>query len=149
VLKPTRHDKPEATTGDTMKVLQPASWARPRGYVNGIAASGTLVSLAGQVGWLPDHTWASSDVGDQVLQALKNIRELLAEAGGDPGHIVRLNLYMTDRDDYFAHGKAVGQAFREVLGDHRPPVTAVEVKSLMIDEAKVEIEALAVIPTTG
>ncbi|MCZ7563101.1 MAG: RidA family protein [Burkholderiales bacterium] len=129
-----------------MKVLQPGHWARPRGYVNGIAARGTLVALAGQVGWLSDHSWPSDDVGDQVLQALKNIRELLAEAGGTPQHIVRLNLYVRDRADYFAHGKQVGTAFREILGDHRPPVTAVEVQNLMVDEAKVEIEALAVIP---
>jgi len=129
-----------------MDILQPEEWARPRGYVSGIKARGSLVALAGQVGWNENQVFETDVIAEQVQAALKRVVRLLKEAGGGPEHIVRLNLFMTDRDAYFAEGKAIGAAFRAALGDHYPPVTAVEVRRLMADKAKVEIEALAVIP---
>lgn len=129
-----------------MKILQPEEWVRPRGYVSGIKTRGSLVALAGQVGWNDSQVFETDVIAEQVGTALKRIVRLLKEAGGGPEHIVRLNIFMTDRDAYFAEGKAIGAAFRAELGGHFPPITAVEVRKLMIDEAKVEIEALAVIP---
>ena len=129
-----------------MEILQPQGWAKPRGYVSGIKARGYFVALAGQVGWNENQVFETDVIAEQVRAALKRIVRLLNEAGGGPEHIVRLNMYMIDRDAYFAEGKAIGAAFRAELGDHSPPITAVEVSKLMVDEAKVEIEALAVIP---
>ncbi|MDP2621864.1 MAG: RidA family protein [Hyphomicrobiales bacterium] len=129
-----------------MEILQPQGWAKPRGYVSGIKARGYIVALAGQVGWNENQVFETDVIAEQVRAALKRIVRLLNEAGGGPEHIVRLNMYMIDRDAYFAEGKAIGAAFRAELGDHSPPITAVEVSKLMVDEAKVEIEALAVIP---
>lgn len=129
-----------------MKILQPQEWARPRGYVSGIKAKGSIVALAGQVGWNDNQIFETDVISEQVSAALKRIVRLLKEAGGGPEHIVRLNMFMTDRNAYFAQGKAIGAAFRAALGDHYPPITAVEVSRLMVNEAKVEIEALAVVP---
>jgi len=129
-----------------MEILQPEEWAKPRGYVSGIKARGSIVALAGQVGWNENQVFETGVIAEQVAAALKRVVRLLKEAGGGPEHIVRLDLFMTDRDAYFAEGKAIGAAFRAALGDHYPPITAVEVGRLMVDEAKVEIEALAVIP---
>ncbi|MDP2620764.1 MAG: RidA family protein [Hyphomicrobiales bacterium] len=129
-----------------MEILQPEEWAKPRGYVSGIKANGSIVALAGQVGWNENQVFETGMIAEQVAAALKRVARLLKEAGGGPEHIVRLDLFMTDRDAYFAEGKAIGAAFRAALGDHYPPITAVEVGRLMVDEAKVEIEALAVIP---
>ena len=129
-----------------MEILQPEEWAKPRGYVSGIKANGSIVALAGQVGWNENQVFETGMIAEQVAAALKRVVRLLKEAGGGPEHIVRLDLFMTDRDAYFAEGKAIGAAFRAALGDHYPPITAVEVGRLMVDEAKVEIEALAVIP---
>ena len=131
---------------DAVEILQTQEWARPRGYVSGIKAKGSIVALAGQVGWNENEVFETEVIAEQVRAALKRVVRLLKEAGGGPEHLVRLNLFMTDRDAYFAEAKAVGAAFRAELGDHFPPVTAVEVSKLMVDEAKVEIEALAVIP---
>jgi len=129
-----------------VEILQPQGWAKPRGYVSGIKARGSIVALAGQVGWNENEVFETDVIAEQVRAALKRIVRLLKEAGGGPEHIVRLNLYMIDRNAYFAERKAVGAVFRAVMGDHFPPITAVEVSKLMVDDAKVEIEALAVIP---
>lgn len=129
-----------------MEILQPQEWAKPRGYVSGIKARGSVVALAGQVGWNDNQVFETDVISEQVAAALKRIVRLVKEAGGGPEHIVRLNMFMTDRDTYFAQGKAIGAAFRTALGGHFPPITAVEVSRLMVDEAKVEIEALAVVP---
>jgi len=129
-----------------VEILQPQEWAKPRGYVSGIKAKGSIVALAGQVGWNEQQVFETEVIAEQVTVALKRIVRLLKEAGGGPEHIVRLNMFMTDRDAYFAEGKAIGAAFRTELGGHFPPITAIEVSKLMVDAAKVEIEALAVIP---
>ena len=129
-----------------MQLLQPAGWPRPKGYANGVAATGRQVYIAGMIGWNAQGEFESDDFAAQVRQALANIVAVLREAGGTPEHIVRMTWYVTDRREYLAAGRAVGQAFREVIGAYNAAMTAVEVRALMEDRAKVEIEATAVIP---
>lgn len=138
----------EAGAGASAKrVLQPAGWAAPRGYANGVAASGTLVSVAGQIGWNGQCQFESDDFIDQCRQALSNIKAVLAEAGAEPRHIVRMTWYLLDKREYVARGREVGQAYREVLGsEYGIAMTAVQVAGLIEDRAKVEIEVTAVVP---
>lgn len=129
-----------------MQILQPPSWAKPRGYSNGIAASGQLIFISGQIGWDAQCQFQTNDFVGQAKQALENIVLILAEAGGKPEHITRLTWYVVDKQEYMDNGKALGEAYREVLGKHFPAMTAVQVTALMEDAARVEIEATAVIP---
>ena len=129
-----------------MKILQPEGWAKPRGYANGIAARGTVVSIAGQIGWNAQCEFETDDFAGQVRQALDNLVAVLAEAGGKPEHIVRMTWYVTDKREYVAAYPAIGVAYRELIGRHFPAMTAVQVAALIEDRAKVEIEATAVIP---
>lgn len=129
-----------------MKILQPEGWTAPRGYSNGIAASGTVVSIAGQIGWNARCEFESDDFAAQARQALANIVAVLAEAGGRPEHLVRLTWYVVDRREYVAAYPAIGAAYRELIGRHFPAMTAVQVVALIEDRAKVEIEATAVVP---
>src|SRR5690606_17444532 len=130
-----------------MQVLLPPGWPRPKGYSNGVAASGRMVFIAGMIGWDGQGRFHSDDFAEQARQALQNIVAVLAEAGGKPEHIVRMTWYVTDKREYLAAGKAVGAAFREVIGSYNAAMTAVEVTALMEDRAKVEIEATAVLPS--
>ncbi|MGH6924146.1 MAG: RidA family protein [Propylenella sp.] len=127
------------------RVLQPKGWKSPSGYANGIVATGPMVFVGGQVGWNAEQVFESDDFVDQVRQALKNVIAVLAEAGAGPEHIVRLTWFVTDKREYAARLKEVGEAYRGVIGRHFPPMTLVEVSSLMEDAAKVEIEATAVL----
>jgi enamine deaminase RidA (YjgF/YER057c/UK114 family) len=128
------------------EVLQPAGWARPRGYANGVAASGRQVFIAGQIGWNAQCAFESDDFAVQVRQALANIVAVLAEAGGIPEHLVRLTWYITSREEYLRELAQVGAAYREVLGRNFPTMAVVQVVALIEARAKVEIEATAVIP---
>lgn len=129
------------------QILQPAGWAAPRGYANGVAASGRQVFVAGQIGWNEGCEFDSDDFIAQVRQALLNVRAVLAEAGATPEHIVRMTWYLIDKREYIARGREVGQAYREVLGrDYGIAMSAVQVSALMEDRAKVEIEVTAVVP---
>jgi enamine deaminase RidA (YjgF/YER057c/UK114 family) len=128
------------------KILQPAEWARPKGYSNGIAARGTQVFIAGQIGWDTQQKFAHLELASQVRTALENVIRVLAEAGGRPEHIVRLTWYLTSRRDYLDALPAIGEAYRAVIGRHYPAMSVVEVSSLMEADAKVEIEATAVLP---
>ena len=131
----------------TKQILQPAGWAAPRGYANGVAASGRQVFVAGQIGWNERCEFGSDDYIAQVRQALLNVRAVLAEAGAAPEHIVRMTWYLVDKREYLARGREVGQAYREVLGrDYGIAMSAVQVSALMEDRAKVEIEVTAVVP---
>jgi enamine deaminase RidA (YjgF/YER057c/UK114 family) len=132
-----------------MQLLQPDGWPRPRGYSNGIVAEGKIVYVAGQVGWNARGEFQTDDFAGQVRQALHNIVAVLAEAGATPSHITRLTWYVTDMLEYRAAVKDVGRAYREVIGDHFPAMTLVEVAGLLEDRAKVEIEATAVIPSSA
>ena len=130
-----------------MQILQPPGWARPKGYSNGIAASGKLVFVAGQVGWLPDGSFATSDFVGQAEQALKNIVAILAEANAKPEHIVRMTWYVTDKHEYLNAGAALGAVYRQIIGKHYPVMTAVQVAGLVEEGGKVEIEVTAVVPS--
>jgi enamine deaminase RidA (YjgF/YER057c/UK114 family) len=129
------------------QVLLPAGWPRPKGYANGVVATGRQVFIAGMIGWDAQGVFHSDDFAAQARQALQNIVDVLAEAGGEPAHIVRMTWYVTDKREYLAAGRAIGQAFREIIGSYNAAMSAVEVRALMEDRAKVEIEATAVIPT--
>ena len=129
-----------------MQVLLPEAWPRPKGYANGVAASGRQVFIAGMIGWDAQGVFHSDDFAAQTRQALQNIVDVLREAGGRPEHIVRMTWYVTDKREYLAAGREVGAAFREIIGSYNAAMTAVEVKALIEDRAKVEIEATAVIP---
>ena len=129
-----------------MQILQPPSWAKPRGFANGIAATGKLVFIAGQVGWTGEAKWEARDFAGQFKQTLKNIVEVLAQAGGKPQHIVRLTWYVIDKQEYLASLKDVGAAYRAVMGRHFPTMAVVQVSGLIEPEAKLEIEATAVLP---
>jgi enamine deaminase RidA (YjgF/YER057c/UK114 family) len=126
--------------------LQPPGWAAPKGYSNGVAASGRQVYLAGQIGWNESQQLVSSRFAVQVRQALQNIVTLLAQAGGRPEHLVRLTWFVTNLDEYRAEVKDIGTAYRDVVGRHYPPMSVVQVVSLVEQGAKVEIEATAVVP---
>ena len=132
-----------------MQILQPPSWAKPKGFANGIAASGNLVFVAGQVGWTGEGKWEARDFAGQFRQALKNCIDVVAQAGGQPRHIVRLTWYITSKQEYLASLKEVGAAYRELMGRHYPVMAVVEVSALMEAEAKLEIEATAVVPPEG
>lgn len=130
-----------------MQVLQPPGWARPKGYSNGIATrGGKLVFVAGQVGWSGDGSWRETGFAGQFRQALANVLAVLAEAGGEPGHVARLTWYVLDKQEYLAALSDVGAAYRELMGRHYPAMTVVQVSGLVEDRARLEIEATAVVP---
>ena len=108
-----------------MQVLLPPGWPRPKGYANGVAAQGRQVFIAGMIGWDAQGLFHSDDFGEQARQALQHIVTVLAEAGGKPEHIVRFTWYVLDKREYLAAGKAVGQAFRELIGCYHAAMTAV------------------------
>ena len=128
------------------EILQPAGWPRPKGYSNGIVAQGRQVFVAGQIGWDAGGRLAGGGLPGQVKQALLNIVAVLAEARGKPEHIVRLTWFVTSRDEYLARLQDIGAAYRAVMGKHFPSMSVVQVVALMEAEAKVEIEATAVVP---
>ena len=133
----------------TRQLLQPAHWARPKGYANGVAVSlarGRQVFVAGMIGWDAQGQFHADDLVAQVRLALQNIVEVLAEAGARPEHIVRMTWYLTDKREYLRRVKEVGAVFRELIGSFNAAMTAVQVSALIEDRALVEIEATAVIP---
>ena len=131
-----------------MQVLQPPDWARPRGYSNGIATDGgKLVFIAGQIGWNEQCEFVEKGFGGQFRQTLKNILAVLAEAGGRAEHVVRLTWYVVDKQEYLAAGAEVGAAYRELMGKNYPTMAVVQVGALVEDAARLEIEAMAVVPT--
>jgi enamine deaminase RidA (YjgF/YER057c/UK114 family) len=129
-----------------VQILQPPGWTAPKGYSNGVAGSGRVVFVGGQIGWNAAQRFESADFVAQARQALANIVAVLAEAGARPEHIARMTWYVVDKREYLAAGKALGEAYREMIGRHYPAMTAVEVVSLMEDAARVEIEATAIVP---
>ncbi len=130
-----------------MQILQPPGWEKPKGYSNGIAVKGgTMVFIAGQIGFNSKNVFEEKTFAGQFRQTLKNTLAVLAEAGGRPEHIVRMTWYVTDKREYLGAIKEVGAAWRELIGRHYPAMAVVQVVALMEDEAKVEIETTAVIP---
>jgi enamine deaminase RidA (YjgF/YER057c/UK114 family) len=129
-----------------MQILQPPDWARAKGFSNGIATSGKLVFIAGQVGWTGQGEWKEKSFAGQFRQTIQNILDVLAQARGKPEHIVRLTWYVLDRDEYLASLKEVGAAYRELMGKHYPTMAVVQVSGLVERNARLEIEATAVVP---
>jgi enamine deaminase RidA (YjgF/YER057c/UK114 family) len=133
----------------TQHILLPEGWPRPSGYSNGIAASGTQIFVAGQIGWDTTGRIERDDFVAQAKQALLNIVAVLTAGGARAEHVVRLTWYVTDAAQYRASSVALGAAYREVMGHHYPVMTAVQVVALMEPDALVEIEATAVLPNDG
>lgn len=130
----------------TTTTILPEGWARPKGYANGVVARGRMLFIAGMIGWDAQQVFHSDDFAVQARQALDNVAQVLRAAGGKPENIVRMTWYVTDKREYLAAARAIGQAFREIIGCYDIAMTAVEVKALIEDRAKVEIEATAVLP---
>lgn len=129
-----------------VKFVQPQHWASPKGYANGVLAQGRQLFIAGQIGWNAQGQFETDDFVAQVEQALRNVADVLAAAGGKPEHLVRLNWYVTEKAEYVARQREIGEAYRRVLGRHFPAMTLVVVAGLLEAKAKVEIEATAVLP---
>ena len=130
-----------------MQILQPPGWARPKGFSNGIAVKGgKTVYIAGQVGCNGQGEWREQSFAGQFRQALRNILDVLKEAEGRPEHIVRLTWYVLDKHEYLSSLKEVGAAYRELMGRHYPTMAVVQVSGLVEDQARLEIEATAVVP---
>lgn len=128
------------------RILQPPGWAPAKGYANGVAATGTPIYVAGQIGWNAAQQFESDDLVAQVRLALANVRAVLAEAGAAPQHLVRMTWYLTDRAEYLARAREIGAVYRETIGHYAVAMSAVQVSALMEARAKVEIEATAVLP---
>jgi enamine deaminase RidA (YjgF/YER057c/UK114 family) len=129
-----------------LKTLQPDGWAKPAGYANGVSARGRVIHVAGQIGWNKDSKFETDDFVEQVKQSLQNVVDVLACDDARPEHIVSMTWYFTSRREYLDNLKAVGGAYRETIGRHFPAMTAIEVSALMEDRAKVEIQAVAIVP---
>ena len=129
------------------QLLQPAHWARPKGYANGVAATGRHGFIAGMIGWDAQNQFQTDDLVGQVRQALQNVVDVLAASGATPAHITRMTWYLTDKRNYLARAREIGAAYRELIGDFGIAMTAVQVVALIEDRALVEIEVTAVIPS--
>ena len=127
-------------------ILQPEGWAKPVGYANGIAAKGRQIYVGGQIGWNGQCRFETDDFVEQVRQTLKNVIAVLAEAGAGPEHVTSMTWYFTDKAEYVGNLKDIGKAYREVMGRHFPAMAAMQVLALVEDRAKIEIQAIAVIP---
>ncbi len=127
------------------RVLQPSNWAKPKGYANGIEATGRQIFIGGQIGWDADQRFVADDFVGQARQALANIVAVLAEADAGPEHIVRLTWYVVDMDEYNACQRDLGRAYRDVIGPHYPAMALIQVVRLAEPKARVEVEATAVV----
>jgi enamine deaminase RidA (YjgF/YER057c/UK114 family) len=129
-----------------MKTLLPPGWPRPKGYANGISAEGRVIVTAGVVGWNAEERFKAEDLAGQFRQVLANILLILAEDGAGPEHIVRMTCYVTDVDEYRRNLSEIGAAWRETIGRHFPAMAVVGVTELVEPAARIEIEAMAVVP---
>lgn len=131
----------------TMQIIQPDGWLAPRGYANGVAESGRVLYVAGQIGWDPrTGRMVSADFAEQATQALRNIVAVLEAGGARPEHITRLTWYITNRESYMSARGDIGDAYRAIIGRHYPAMSVVIVHGLIERDADVEIEATAVVP---
>ena len=129
-----------------MRTLLPEGWPRPKGYANGIEASGRLVFVAGMIGWDLEGRFPDKDFLPQVRRALEATLAVLREGGAGPEHIARMTWYVTDKREYLDNIRELGALWRELFGTHYPAMAVVEVTALIEDDAKVEIETTAVVP---
>lgn len=131
----------------SIEVLLPDGWSAPVGYANGIAApAGRIVFIAGQVGWNAQQQFESAEIVPQFEQALKNVLAVLAQAGGQAGHICRMTAYCCDKPAYLAARHALGTVWRRQMGRHYPAMSLIFVADLLDHPAKIELEATAVVP---
>jgi enamine deaminase RidA (YjgF/YER057c/UK114 family) len=136
-----------AVSHEGPEIVQPEGWADPLGYSNGAIATGRVVTVAGQVGWNPaNRVFEATDFVGQTRQALHNVVDVLLAAGARPSDLVRLTWYIVERAEYVAARREVGAAYKEIIGNHYPPMSLVLVSGLLEEQARVEIEATAVIP---
>ncbi|KJC42386.1 endoribonuclease L-PSP [Bradyrhizobium sp. LTSP885] len=128
------------------EILQPDGWAKPSGYANGVAARGKSIFIAGQIGWNGQCVFESDDLVAQIGQTLRNIAAVAAAGGAGPEHIVSMTWFLLDRKEYSARLREIGGVYRDVMGRCFPAMTAIQVSGLIEDRAKVEIQAIAVVP---
>jgi enamine deaminase RidA (YjgF/YER057c/UK114 family) len=129
----------------TLQIIQPAGWAAPKGFSNGVVATGRHVFVGGQIGWNAQCEFESDDLVAQIRQALQNCVEVVRTAGGGPEHIAFMTWYLRDKKEYVAKLKEVGVVYREVMGRNFPAMSAIQISDLVEDRAKVEIEVTAVL----
>lgn len=132
-----------------LQIIQPEGWKQPRGYSNGIVAEGRLLFVGGQVGWDGDEVFVSDVFHEQWDRALANVVEVVAAAGGGPGHIVKMTIYVKDKREYLDQRAEIGGAWRRHMGRNYPTMALVQIADFVEDRAKVEIEAMAVLPVAG
>ncbi|MEY4555387.1 MAG: hypothetical protein RL093_506 [Pseudomonadota bacterium] len=128
------------------RVLLPEGWPRPKGYSNGVEATGRMIFVAGQIGWTPESVFVEASFAGQFRQTIQNTLAVLTEAGAGPEHIVRMTWYVVDKQEYLAALREIGAAWRELIGPYYPAMAVVEVKGLIEDAARIEIETTAVVP---
>ena len=128
-----------------MKILNPPNWPRPKGYSNGVSASGRMIFTAGVVGWDEHESFPEYTLHGQFAQALRNTLQILAEDGAGPQHVVRMTCYVINREEYLRERDEIGTAWREIMGPNYPTMALVEVKGLVESAALVEIETTAVV----
>ena len=128
-----------------MKILQPPNWPMPKGYSNGVSASGRMIFTAGVIGWDEHESFPEYTLHGQFARALRNTLQILAEDGAGPQHVVRMTCYVISRDEYLRERDEIGTAWREIMGPNYPAMALFEVKSLVEPAAKVEIETTAVV----
>ena len=129
-----------------MRAINPPGWARPKGYSNAVVGRGTIVMIAGQIGWNARQQFESDDFVAQLRQALANTVEVLTAAGAKPEHVARMTWYVTDKQRYLARIAEVGAAWRDIMGRTYPAMTLLEVSALVEDRALIEIESTAIVP---
>ncbi|MGX9429068.1 MULTISPECIES: RidA family protein [Bradyrhizobium] len=129
-----------------IELLQPEGWAQPVGYANGVAARGKMILVAGQIGWNAQCVFETDDLVEQIGQTLRNVVAVAASGGAKPEHIVSMTWFLLDRREYSARLKEIGAVYRDIMGRRFPAMTAVQVSGLIEDRAKVEIQAIAVVP---
>jgi len=129
-----------------MRAINPPGWARPKGYSNAVAGRGTIVMVAGQIGWNAQQQFESDDFIAQLRQSLTNTVEVLAAAGAKPEHVARVTWYVTDKKLYLSRISEVGAAWRDIMGRNYPAMTLLEVSGLVEDRALIEIESTAIVP---
>ncbi|MBL4906841.1 MAG: RidA family protein [Sneathiella sp.] len=129
-----------------MEIIHPDGWKEAKGYANGVAAEGRMIFVGGQIGWNADQVFETDDFLGQMEQTLRNVLDVVEAGGGKAEHIVRLTWYITDKKEYIAKQRQVGEVYRKVMGRNFPAMAMVQVADLMEDEALIEIEATAVIP---
>ena len=127
-------------------ILQPEGWAKPIGYSNGVSARGRQIYVGGQIGWNGQCQFETDDFVQQVRQTLENVVTVLAAGGAGPEHVTTMTWYFTDKAEYLANLKGIGRAYREVMGRNFPAMAAMQVAALVEDRAKIEIQAIAVVP---